>query len=108
MVPADPRRSHTKRVAAACDRFKSEWLAGAQPRIDDYVAAAPEPDRETLRRKLLSLQHELQGMTQVETALRQASELKTRTATIATVERQPEEEDIPKTLKNGTSKGGRN
>ena len=61
MSPADPTLSVAERVDAACDRFEAAWKSGGRPRIDDYLAAAPEPDREELRPALLALELELQG-----------------------------------------------
>lgn len=61
MLPADPSLSVAERVDAACDRFESEWKSGGRPKIDDYVSAAPETDREELQRALLALEAELQG-----------------------------------------------
>jgi Leucine-rich repeat (LRR) protein len=61
MRPADPSLSLAERVDAACDRFESEWKAGRQPRIDDYLAAAPVSDRKALRQALLAVEVELRG-----------------------------------------------
>ncbi len=43
-------------VEQACDRFEAAWMAGQRPRIEDALAAAPEPVREELRRELLVLE----------------------------------------------------
>ncbi len=73
MFPADPTLSVAERVDAACDLFESEWKAGRKPRIDDFLAAAPESDREELRQALLALELELQGRAEAETSVVQSS-----------------------------------
>ena len=35
----------TDRVDEACDRFEAAWLAGARPRIEDYLPASAGPER---------------------------------------------------------------
>lgn len=69
MLPADPTLSVAERVDAACDHFESEWKADRKPRIDEFVAAAPESDREDLRQALLALQRELQGRSEADTSV---------------------------------------
>ncbi len=49
MSNTDPSLSVAERVDAACDSFEREWRAGRGPRVADYVAAAPESDRDALR-----------------------------------------------------------
>jgi serine/threonine protein kinase len=61
MSPADPSLSVVERVDAACDRFEAEWRAGRRPRVEDYVATAPESDREPLRQALRAVELELAG-----------------------------------------------
>jgi hypothetical protein len=61
MRSTDPSLSAAERIDAACDRFELEWKAGRRPRIDDYLAAAPEADREPLRRALIDIEVELSG-----------------------------------------------
>lgn len=73
MLPADPTLSVAERVDAACDRFESEWKGGVRPKIDDYVAAAPESDREELRQALLALEVELQGRSAADTSATRSS-----------------------------------
>jgi uncharacterized protein (TIGR03067 family) len=73
MLPADPTLSVAERVDAACDRFESEWKGGVRPRIDDYVAAAPESDREELRQALLALELELQGRSEGDSSVTRSS-----------------------------------
>jgi Leucine-rich repeat (LRR) protein len=73
MRSADPSLSVAERIDAACDRFESEWKAGPRPRIDDYLAAAPESDREELRQALLAIELELQGRGQAETSVSHSS-----------------------------------
>lgn len=48
-----------ERVDAACDRFEDEWRAGRQPLVSDYIAEAPESDRDELKRALLLVLAEL-------------------------------------------------
>jgi hypothetical protein len=44
------------RIDQACDRFEQAWNQGEQPRIEDYLAAAPEAERPWLLRELLALE----------------------------------------------------
>jgi serine/threonine-protein kinase len=46
------------RVDRACDRFEADWNAGQRPRIEAYLADAPETDRPLLLRELLLLELE--------------------------------------------------
>jgi serine/threonine-protein kinase len=46
----------TDRVDEVCDRFETAWLAGARPRIEDYVPTAAAPERESYLRELLILE----------------------------------------------------
>jgi serine/threonine-protein kinase len=46
----------TDRVDEACDRFEAAWLAGARPRIEDYLPASAGPERESYLRELLILE----------------------------------------------------
>ena len=73
MPNADPSLSVAERVDAACDRFESEWKNGGRPRIDDYVGAAPESDRDELRQALLALEVELQGRSEADTSVTRSS-----------------------------------
>jgi Leucine-rich repeat (LRR) protein len=73
MPHADPSLSLAERVDAACDRFESEWKAGRKPRIEDYLAAAQESDRQELRQALLAIELELQGRGQADTSVSQSS-----------------------------------
>jgi serine/threonine protein kinase len=61
MPQPNPPVSVAERVDAACDRFEADWRAGKNPRVADYVAAAPESDREALRTALLAVEAELRG-----------------------------------------------
>jgi hypothetical protein len=45
-----------RQVDELCDRFEAACQAGQRPRIDDYLAALPEPGRAVLRRELLALE----------------------------------------------------
>jgi anti-anti-sigma factor len=51
--------SQQMRVDAACDRFEKAWKGGQGPRIEEYLAEVPEPDRVPLFRELLALEIEL-------------------------------------------------
>jgi serine/threonine-protein kinase len=53
---ADPRGPQARRAERECDRFEAAWKAGQRPRIEDYLAAVPEPERPALLRELLSLE----------------------------------------------------
>src|SRR5262245_62713024 len=45
-TPADgTRRDRVRRLDALGDRFEADWAAGRTPRIEDYLAGVPEPDR---------------------------------------------------------------
>jgi hypothetical protein len=59
MPNADPSLSVAERVDAACDSFEREWRAGCNPRVEDFVAAAPESDRGALRPALAAVEAEL-------------------------------------------------
>jgi tetratricopeptide (TPR) repeat protein len=43
-------------VDHACDRFEAAWKAGQRPRIEDYLALAPELERPALLHELLWLE----------------------------------------------------
>jgi hypothetical protein len=73
MRPADPAVSQAERVDAVCDRFETDWKAGKRPRVEDYLAAAPAPDREALRRALLAVEIELRGGGAAETSASRSS-----------------------------------
>ncbi len=45
-----------RQIDRVCDRFEDTWLAGTQPRIEEYVAGIPEPDRAALWRELMVLE----------------------------------------------------
>jgi serine/threonine protein kinase/formylglycine-generating enzyme required for sulfatase activity len=45
-----------RRVNERCDRFEAAWRAGERPRIEDYLADTPEPERSLLLRELLALE----------------------------------------------------
>src|SRR5262249_29597497 len=44
------------RIDSACDSFEQAWRAGQQPRIDEYLAEVPEPNRSSLLRELVTLE----------------------------------------------------
>jgi serine/threonine-protein kinase len=46
-----------RRVDRACDRFEAAWRH--RPRIEDYLADCPEPERSALLRELIDLEIEL-------------------------------------------------
>jgi serine/threonine-protein kinase len=46
----------TPRADQECDRFEAAWKAGQRPRLEDNLAAVPEPDRPALLRELLLLE----------------------------------------------------
>jgi serine/threonine protein kinase len=48
--------SRLLRVDEVCDRFEVAWQAGQRPQIEDYLDAAPEPDRPLLLRELLAIE----------------------------------------------------
>src|SRR5262249_48328948 len=48
-----------KRVNKVCDRFEKAWKDGQRPRIEEYLAEVPDPDRVPLFRELLALEIEL-------------------------------------------------
>lgn len=73
MPHLDPTLSIAERVDATCDRFEQEWRAGRRPRVEDYVAAALESDREELRRQLLALEQELQAKGAADTSVSRSS-----------------------------------
>ncbi len=47
------------RVDAVCQRFEVEWRAGSEPRIEDFLPQADQPQRAALFRELLALELEL-------------------------------------------------
>jgi serine/threonine-protein kinase len=47
--------SVAKRVEAACNRFEQSWREGRRPRIEDWLAALPEPEWPALLRELVPL-----------------------------------------------------
>ena len=48
-----------KRLDDVCAAYESAWQAGQQPRLEDYLGDAAEPDRTTRLRELLKLEVEL-------------------------------------------------
>jgi tetratricopeptide (TPR) repeat protein len=44
------------RVDAVCRRFEASWRAGAQPRLEDYLAQAEGPEQQALLGELLRLE----------------------------------------------------
>ena len=56
---ASDRLARNRRVDAVCSRFEADWRAtdarGTRPRLDDYLAEIPEPERSFLLGELISL-----------------------------------------------------
>ena len=48
-----------REIDSACDRLESEWLAGRQPRVEEFLLNAPERDREASLSALLDVHREL-------------------------------------------------
>jgi serine/threonine protein kinase len=48
-----------RHVDEVCDRFEDAWKDGQRPRIEEYLAEVPDPDRVLLFRELLALEIEL-------------------------------------------------
>ena len=63
--PADDDRgslAELEHVVERCDRYEAAWREGRRPRIEDYLAEAPEPERAALSlRELLALELELRS-----------------------------------------------
>ena len=51
--------SPRRRIDAACDRFEVAWCAGESPRIEEFLAGWPQPDRMYLFWELLAVELEL-------------------------------------------------
>jgi hypothetical protein len=51
-VPGTPIRG----LDQECDRFEVAWKAGQRPRLEEHLAAVPEPERPALLRELLLLE----------------------------------------------------
>ena len=47
------------RINPVCDRFEAQWLAGATPRLEEFLLLVDEADRPALVRELLELEREL-------------------------------------------------
>jgi serine/threonine protein kinase/formylglycine-generating enzyme required for sulfatase activity len=54
--PADPPRTLVHRAEGTCDRFEAAWKGGERPRIEDYLADVPEPERPDLLHDLILLE----------------------------------------------------
>jgi tetratricopeptide (TPR) repeat protein len=48
-------------IDQACDRYEAQWKAGARPRIEVFLAEAPENERSALLRELMLLEIEFRG-----------------------------------------------
>jgi eukaryotic-like serine/threonine-protein kinase len=46
------------RLNSACDSFEEQWLAGAEPRLEEFLPLVDETDRRALLRELLALELE--------------------------------------------------
>jgi serine/threonine protein kinase/formylglycine-generating enzyme required for sulfatase activity len=53
--------SQELRVNVACDRFEKAWKDGQRPRMEEYLAEVPEPERVPLFGELLALEIELRS-----------------------------------------------
>jgi serine/threonine-protein kinase len=53
---AEGRKALLRRSNQQCDRFEAVWKAGQRPRIEDHLAAVPEPERPELLRELILLE----------------------------------------------------
>ena len=49
------------RLNPVCDRFENQWLAGAEPRLEEFLPLVDESDRRALLRELLALELEYRG-----------------------------------------------
>src|SRR5262249_55451118 len=60
LVPSgdSPARSVLHRIDEVCDRFEDVWKTGQRPRIEEFLADVPEPERPLLLRELLLLELE--------------------------------------------------
>jgi tetratricopeptide (TPR) repeat protein len=54
--PPDLSATLTPRADRECDRFEAAWRVGQRPRLEDHLAAVPEPERPALLRELLPLE----------------------------------------------------
>ena len=52
----DLAEARVRRAEQACDRFEAAWQAGQRPRVEDHVAAVPEPERPALLHDLILLE----------------------------------------------------
>ena len=61
--PADGREKDAqppwRGADEACDRFETAWQAGEEPKIEDYLDAAPASERDVLLEDLLALDQAL-------------------------------------------------
>jgi eukaryotic-like serine/threonine-protein kinase len=53
-----PTLTLARRVDHICDRFEEDWLAGREPRIEQFLAGAPESARPALVQELLRVELE--------------------------------------------------
>ena len=49
------------RINPVCDRFEEQWLAGAGPRLEEFLPLVDESDRRALMRELLALELDYRG-----------------------------------------------
>jgi hypothetical protein len=61
LIAAAFAHSLAERVDVTCDLFAEDWRAGRRPRIEDYLAEAPELPCGVLLRELLALEIELRS-----------------------------------------------
>src|SRR5262249_40604691 len=48
--------SSERQIDQVCDAFEAAWKAGRQPRIEEYLNGASEPERSALLRELLLIE----------------------------------------------------
>ena len=48
--------SELSRVDRVCDQYEAAWQQGKEPKVEDYLARAPEADRPALRRELVAIE----------------------------------------------------
>jgi WD40 repeat protein/serine/threonine protein kinase len=54
--PDFDQTSLSDRVDLVCDRFEQAWIAGKQPKLEDFLGESTEPERSALLKELLALE----------------------------------------------------
>src|SRR5271154_5409299 len=49
------------RLNPVCDRFEAQWLAGATPRLEEFLPLVDDADRPALVREMLELERHYRG-----------------------------------------------